>query len=75
MYEEEQAAKGGRERDSFLKIRIRLPLLCQIRRITWTNYILEAEGGQKHPSVLICGVVAMLPRAGFDPCHARRNTV
>lgn len=39
------------------------------------NCIVEAEEGQRHPNMLLCGVVMLLLRTGFGPCHARRRNM
>lgn len=46
--------------------------LCQIRAAKpGQTELVEAERGQRHPDMLLCGVVLLLLRAGLGQCRAR----
>lgn len=69
-----QVAKGGGEWDNCPKTWFTAFVRDQ-GCLTWTNYTAEAEEGQRRPNTLLCGVVVLLLRTGFGPCHARRRNM
>lgn len=51
-----------------------LPPLCQIRAAKpGQTALVGAERGQRHPDMLLCGLVLLLLRIGFGQCHKRRR--